>query len=96
MNEKTTPSKFPISRPDEICDKLNNKMVFSVLNLKNGYYHIAIRPEDLHKTAFSLPCYKLQFIRMTQGLLGAPFTLTKSAMYLLRDFIEFCDGFLMT
>ena len=93
MNEKTIPSKFPIPRPDEIFDKLNNKKVFSVLDLKNGYYHIAIRPEDRHKTAFSLPWYKLQFIRMAQGLLGAPFTFTESVMFLLRDFIEFCDGF---
>ena len=40
------------------------KSLFSVLDLKNGYYHITIRPEDRHKTAFSLPCYKLQFIRI--------------------------------
>ena len=58
LNEKTIPSKFPIPQPDEIFDKLNNKKVFSVLDLKNGYYHIAIRPEDRHKTAFSLPWYK--------------------------------------
>ena len=36
---------------------------------------------------------ELQFIRMTQGLLGAPFTFTESIMFLLRGFIEFCDGF---
>ena len=30
---------------------------------------------------------------MAQGLLGAPFTFTESLMFLLRDFIEFCDGF---
>ena len=30
LNEKTIPSKFPILRPDEIFDKLNNKKVFSV------------------------------------------------------------------
>ena len=72
---------------------LNNKKVFSVLDLKNGYYYIAIRPEDRHETAFSLPWYKLQFIRMAQGLLGAPLTFTESVMFLLRGFIEFCDGF---
>ena len=93
LNEKTIPTKFPIPPPDEIFDKLNNKKVFCVLDLKNDYYHIVIRPEDRHKTAFSLPWYKLQFIRMAQGLLGAPFTCTESVVFLLRDFIEFCDGF---
>ena len=63
------------------------------LDLKNGYYHIAIRPKDCRKTAFSIPWYKLPFIRMTQGLLDVLFTFTESIMFLLRDFIEFCDGF---
>ena len=93
LNEKTIPRKFPIPWPDEIFDKLNNKKVFSVLDVKNGYYHIAIRLEDGHKTAFSLPWYKLEFARMAQGLLGAPFTFIESIMFLLRDFIEFCNGF---
>ena len=88
LNKKTIPSKFPIPQPDEIFDKLNNKKVFSVLDLKTSYYHIVIRPEDR-----SLPWYKLQFIRMAQDLLGAPFTFNESIMFLLRDFIEFCDGF---
>ena len=30
---------------------------------------------------------------MAQGLLGDPFTFTESIMFLLRDFIEFCDVF---
>ena len=38
LNEKTISSKFPIPRPDEIFGKLNNEKVFSVLDLKNGYY----------------------------------------------------------
>ena len=33
---------------------------------------------------------------MAQGFLGAPFTFTETVIFLLRDFIEFCDGFLMT
>ena len=78
LNKKTIPSKFPIRQPDEIFDKLNNKKVFSVLNLKTSYYQIAIRPEDR-----SLPWYKLQFIRMAQDLLGAPFTLLSFVMVFL-------------
>ena len=31
---------------------------------------------------------------MAQGLPGPPFTFTESIMFLLRDFIEFCNGFL--
>ena len=96
LNEKTIPSKFPIPPPDEIFDKLNNKKVFCVLDLKNDYYHIAIRPEGRHKTAFSLPWYKLQFIRLAQGLLSAPFTVTESVMFLLETLLSFVMVFLIT
>ena len=65
------------------------------LDLKNGCYHIAIRPEDRHKTAFSLPWQKLQFIRKAQALLDAPFTFTESIIFLSRVFIEFCGAFSM-
>ena len=88
------PSKFPIPWPDEILDKLNNKKLFSVLNFKNGYYHIAIRLEDRHKTVFLLLWYKFQFIRMAQVYSGARLHLQKvSIILLLGDFIAFCDGF---
>ena len=62
LNKRTIPSKFPFPRPDETFDELNNRKVFSVLDLKNGYYHIAIRPEEDHQRPFSLPWYKLQFV----------------------------------
>ena len=52
LNEKTIPSKFPIPRLDKIFDKLNNKKVFAVLDLKNGCYHITIRPEDRYKRLY--------------------------------------------
>lgn len=29
---------------------------------------------------------------MAQGLLNAPFTFTENIIFLLRDFMEFCDG----
>ena len=93
LNAKTIPSKYPIPRPDEIFDKLRNAQVFSVIDLKNGYYHIPIRKEDRHETAFILPWCKLQFTRMSQGLLGAPFTFSEGIDYVIADLEEFCDGF---
>ena len=60
------------------------------LTIRRIPYHFRDKVDE--KVAFSLPWYKLQFIRLAQGLLSAPFTVTESVMFLLRDFIEFCDG----
>ena len=93
LNSKTIPVKYNIPRPDEIFDKLRGKKVFTVIDLQNGYYHIPIRKQDRHKTSFMLPWAKLQFKRMSQGLLGAPFTFSEGMEKVIFDMHDFCDSF---
>ncbi|KAI3375884.1 hypothetical protein L3Q82_004150 [Scortum barcoo] len=47
---------------------------FSVLDLRSGYYQIAMAEEDKEKTAFICPLGFFQFERMPQGITGAPAT----------------------
>ncbi len=45
-----------------------------VLDLRSGYYQIAMSTEDREKTAFICPLGFYQFQRMPQGITGAPAT----------------------
>ncbi|RXN24314.1 Retrovirus-related Pol polyprotein from transposon 297 [Labeo rohita] len=55
-------------------DCLTGSKWFSVLDLRSGYYQIAMGEEDKEKTAFICPLGFFQFERMPQGITGAPAT----------------------
>lgn len=45
---------FPDSRIDDILDRLKGGAFFKHINLKHGYHHVWIRPEDVHMTVFRI------------------------------------------
>ena len=49
INLCTRPDLYPLPRIDEIKQKVQG-YIFSVLDLKDGFYQIPIHPEDKHKT----------------------------------------------
>ena len=86
LNKKTLPKRFPIPHPDDLIEKVKKSSIFSVIDLKQGYYHIPTKEDDRHKTAFVVPWAKYECNRLPQGLVGAPFTFGETMNYLLKDF----------
>ncbi|XP_048108990.1 uncharacterized protein LOC125300872 [Alosa alosa] len=74
LNSKTIPDQYTTPRIDDALDCLAGSRWFSVLDLRSGYYQIAMAEEDKDKTAFICPLGFYQFQRMPQGVMGAPAT----------------------
>jgi hypothetical protein len=53
LNAITIKNKYPLPRIDILFDQLARARVFSMVDLRSGYYQIKIRPEDVPKTTFS-------------------------------------------
>ena len=66
-------SLIPLSKIDELYAKLKGYKVFSSLDLRSGYYHIALKDSAKPKSAFVLSSLgKYQFNKVPFGLAQAP------------------------
>ncbi len=74
LNSRTVPDQYTMPRIDEVLDCLTGSRWFSVLDLRSGYYQIAMAEDDKEKTAIISPLGFYQFERMPQGITGAPAT----------------------
>ncbi|KAL7886896.1 hypothetical protein AOLI_G00046170 [Acnodon oligacanthus] len=72
LNSRTIPDQYTTPRIDDALDCLSGSKWFSVLDLRSGYYQIAMSEADKEKTAFICPLGFYEFECMPQGITGAP------------------------
>ena len=62
----------PLPKIDEMYAKLKGAKVFSTIDLRSGYHHIALGKSSRAKTAFVAPFGKYEFLMVPFGLAQAP------------------------
>ena len=67
-------SFHPLPKIDEMYTKLKGVKVFSTINLRSGYHHIALGKDSRAKTAFVTPFGKYEFLMV-------PFDLAQARAY---------------
>ena len=53
LNQVTIKNTYPLPHIEELFDQLRGARVFSKLDLRQGYYQVKIKEEDIPKTAFN-------------------------------------------
>ena len=61
-----------LSKIDEMYGKLKGAKVFCTIDLRSGYYHIALGKDSRAKTAFVMPFGKYEFLMVPFGLAQVP------------------------
>ena len=65
-------SIHPLPKINEMYAKLKGAKVFSTIDLRSGYHHIALEKSSRAKTAFVMPFGKYEFLMVPFGLAQAP------------------------
>ena len=65
-------SIHPLPKIDEMYAKLKGAQVFSTIDLRSGYHHIALGKDSRAKTAFVTPFGKYKFLMVPFGLAQTP------------------------
>ena len=72
VNDVTVPIRFPIPRIADLLNSLNETKIISSIDLAAAYHQCEIKPEDRHKTAFTVNSSKYEYNRVAFGLTSAP------------------------
>ena len=67
-NAKGVISLIPLPEIDELFGKLKGARIFTTTDLQQGYHHIALTEDLIHKTAFTTPFGKWEFVKCPFGL----------------------------
>ena len=74
VNQASKKDAYPIPRTQDCLEAMAGSVIFSTLDMTSGYYQVAIKEEDIPKTAFATRHGLWEFVAMPFGLTNAPAT----------------------
>ncbi|KAG0437575.1 Retrovirus-related Pol polyprotein from transposon opus [Dictyocoela muelleri] len=88
VNEIVRLDDFEIPNIQNIIRSLNGKRVFSLIDLKDGFFQVPLSKEDREKTSFLDSNYRLmQFTRMPQGFKNSPAIFQRGMNIILEELV---------
>lgn len=91
LNKLLVRDNYPLPNIENLLDSLHNKRYFTVLDLKDGFYHISMAEESIKYTAFTTVFGQFEFLRMPFGLKVAPSRFQRYINQVLADLIRSSD-----
>ena len=55
LHDATIPAQAPIPWKDMVLNSMSEIVIFSAIDLTDGFYHILVRPSDIPLTVVSAP-----------------------------------------
>lgn len=90
LNQVTRKDAHPLPYIQDIFDQLSGAKIFSLLDLKSGYWQVPMSEESIPKTAFTCHLGLFEFVRMPFGLTNAPAIFQRAMNKVLSGLIGRC------
>jgi len=88
LNKTIFRDKYPMPLIDDKIDALVNFRVFSILDLKNGSFHVPVSSESRKYSAFVTPTGQYEFTKTPFGLCNSPTSFLRFVHEVFRDLIQ--------
>ena len=69
--EKKNSERYTIPTPGDVQSQLSGKKVFTVVNMKDAYWHVKLSEETSYYCTFNTPWGRKRFLRMPFGICSA-------------------------
>ncbi|KAE9247894.1 hypothetical protein PF004_g4118 [Phytophthora fragariae] len=94
LNDATIPAQTPIPRKDMVLDSMSGSIIYSAIDLTDGFYQILMRESEIPLTAVSTTSGMLwEWLVMPQGLKNAPATFNRMVIHVLRPLRDFAPSY---
>ena len=88
LNTVTIKNKYPLSRIDELFDRLQGSSFFSKIDLRSRYHQLRVRDGDIPKTTFRTLYGHYKFLDMSFGLTNAPAKFMDLMSRVFHEYLE--------
>ena len=88
LNKALKRNHYPLPTIDDLLPELSRAQVFSVVDVKNGFWHVPLDDESSKLTTFATPWGRFRWLRMPFGISPAPEEFQRR----LDEAIEGLDG----
>ena len=85
VNDNTEDDAHPLPRIEDILQKQGNCKIWSVLDLKDGYHQMPLKPEHRHITCMSTPKGSYQWKVLVMGLKNGNAMFQRMMEWVLQD-----------
>lgn len=88
LNKVTIKNRYPLSRINDLINKLVGTCMFSKIDLRSSYHQIQVKVEDILKTAFRIRYGHYEYLVMYFGVSNAPCVFMESMNRTIHPYLD--------
>lgn len=72
VNERIAKDRYPLPLMEDVIESIHDQVIFSSIDLRNGFFHVDVEEESKKYTAFITPDGQYEFNKAPFGLCNSP------------------------